>query len=460
MNAMTSGKTDEVARLPRYCSLRTRYIIREFLGEGGLAYNYVACLFKKPKEKVVIKQTKRFQGLTGVISEDRFQMEREFRFLLELDSTAIPCVYEMFEIDDVLYLVREYRDGVMLDELIGLGLSREAIENLCWQIMDVLEYLHERGIIYRDIKPGNLLVDTNGNIFLLDFGTARFHKNGKKSDTIALGTPGFAPPEQYGLSQTTPASDIYSFGALLYYMLTGENPEDNPFGICSPDNIHAKIREPYIAEFLIRCLMLDPKKRFQTINEARIMLFDGGAFRLPPSRRERIYEICCGKELWGWIKGARRTIISLLILYLIFSVALFNLANIYNWIEGGFSIMTHAIEYKVTGFSVKRHKVNVDHYLTEANRSYLGKRYSRALISLDKAIKKRPTSAYAHFLRSRVYADLKKYDLAIVEIDRVIELEPRNRTEYLFIRSEYIFKQVEIFNEENIQEVSLKRSEE
>jgi serine/threonine protein kinase len=95
----------------------------------------------------------------------------------------------------------------------------------------VLDYLHTRepSIIFRDLKPANVMRTSAGHLYLIDFGIARHFKPGQPRDTVPLGSPGYAAPEQYGRAQTTPRADIYSLGALLHQLLTGNNPAQNPF---------------------------------------------------------------------------------------------------------------------------------------------------------------------------------------------------------------------------------------
>jgi len=260
-----------------------RYRILEFLGEGGLAYNYLAKMLEPPFVKVVLKQTKRRQELNGKISEDRFQMEREFRLLSELKHPGIPRVFEMFEEDNIVCFAREYRRGELLEDMIKRGISRHRVESVAWQLLDILEYLHEWEIVYRDLKPSNILVDRRGRVFLFDFGTSRFHKPGKETDTIALGTPGFASPEQYGKRQTDIRADIYSFGALLYYMLTGDDPEKRPFEIGEEKNLIEMIPDPDLRFILKKCLNLDPDNRYHFISRLRKDILQRHVFTNMPS---------------------------------------------------------------------------------------------------------------------------------------------------------------------------------
>ncbi len=108
-----------------------------------------------------------------------------------------------------------------LDQVLRIGI------NLCY----VLDYLHSRqpAVIFRDIKPANVMLTPEQRLYLIDFGVARQYKPGKLKDTIAFGSPGYAAPEQYGRAQTTPQADLYSLGALLHQMVTGQDPSLNPF---------------------------------------------------------------------------------------------------------------------------------------------------------------------------------------------------------------------------------------
>ncbi|MCD4785609.1 MAG: serine/threonine protein kinase [Candidatus Eremiobacteraeota bacterium] len=392
-----SNHAEPSEKLPSGFILREKYVIDEFLGEGGLAYNYLAHATAAPGEKVVVKQTKRVQELDGRFSEDRFQMEREFRLLYSLDFSSIPMVYDYFEIENVLYLVREYRDGVTMDELIKIGLTNPAIENLSWQIMDVLEYLHEKGIVYRDLKPANVLIDTSGKVFFFDFGTARFHKEGKKGDTIALGTPGYASPEQYGISQTTPASDIYSFGALLYYIMTGENPENNPIGFAVPENIRSKISDPLLSSFLLKCLEFDPKKRFQSIHSIRLIFF--------ASKVQNIYEEKKIEKKWKKTFRASRILLILLVYVFIFTIT----NNTFKFI----SVMPEKIN----------ELAHNEHYYYKLAKEHfsLGK-YAMALYYTNCSIVENPKFEKAHTLKSAIFFQLEdpyELDRTINEINAI-----------------------------------------
>lgn len=254
-----------------------RYRILKMLGEGGLAFNYLSVPLKGKRRKYVLKQTRRKVAITDRISDDRFQVEREFRVLQQLNHPSIPKAYDMFEREGVLYFTREFRDGQILEDLIEKGLSNNQVCKISYRLIRILQYLHEKGIVYRDLKPSNILVDEKKDVFMFDFGTCRYYKKGKEHDTIPLGTPGFAAPEQYGKTQTDARADIYSFGALLYYMLTGDSPENRPFKIGDAENISKYSIKEGLQKVLYKCLRLNPDERYQNVGELARELFSEDA---------------------------------------------------------------------------------------------------------------------------------------------------------------------------------------
>src|SRR5579884_2874116 len=119
------------------------------------------------------------------------------------------------------YMLKVAGGRLPVDKVLSIGI----------QVCTVLEYLHSRQppIIFRDLKPANIMLTPSGHIYLIDFGIARHFKPGQSRDTSALGSTGYAAPEQYGKAQTTPRADIYALGATLHELLTGLNPSDSPF---------------------------------------------------------------------------------------------------------------------------------------------------------------------------------------------------------------------------------------
>jgi len=210
--------------------LQGRYAIDRLLGGGGMGMVYLARdqrLANRPcaiKEMVdhFIDQAQRIEA------NDYFA--READTLAQLKHQAIPAITDRFELANRHYLVMEYVEGRNLEEELavrGEPLPEGLVIDIARQLCDVLAHLHGLmpPIIYRDMKPSNVMLNSNGRVVLVDFGIARLFKAARKGTMI--GTLGFAPPEQYqGL--VDPRSDIYSLGATLHYVLTGRDPEKFP----------------------------------------------------------------------------------------------------------------------------------------------------------------------------------------------------------------------------------------
>lgn len=219
--------------LPGY-SLKQRYRIISLLGRGGMGAVYKAEDTELNNRLVAIKEMsqqypsfKEAQKATEAFKQEAYTLSR-------LSHPHLPKIYDYFTDGGRWYIAMEFIDGeTLLDYLEKTHehhLSVTEVLNIGIQLCTVLDYLHTRQppIIFRDLKPSNVMRITNGHLYLIDFGTARLFKADQNHDTDLLGSSGYAPPEQYGKSQTTPRSDIYSLGATLHHILTGKDPSSNP----------------------------------------------------------------------------------------------------------------------------------------------------------------------------------------------------------------------------------------
>ncbi|HEY0754826.1 MAG TPA: protein kinase [Ktedonobacteraceae bacterium] len=214
--------------------LHERYRIVRQVGVGGFGAVYEAEDMLE-QQRVAIKEI----GLAGLdaqqVIEATGSFNREVQMLSSLRHASIPRMYEQLTDVDHWYLVMEFIVGETLEELLeradGGCLPLQQALRIGEQICDVLSYLHNQqpAVIFRDVKPANIMLTPEGKLYLIDFGVARFFKPDKARDTIAFGSPGYAAPEQYGRAQTTPRADIYSLGVLLHQMLTGSDPSLDPF---------------------------------------------------------------------------------------------------------------------------------------------------------------------------------------------------------------------------------------
>ena len=200
-----------------------RYEIVKRLGGGGMGNVYQAKDLRLSNRFCAIKEMIDLYSEPEEHERTLKEFEREAALLATLNHPNIPTVYDYFMADDKYYLVMEYVDGMDMNQLlkeIGTKLPEQNVVNIAIQICDVLYYLHTHKppIIYRDLKPSNIMLTGDDRITLVDFGIARF-LTANLTDITTIGTMGFVPPEVYE-EKIEPASDIYSLGATLFYFLT------------------------------------------------------------------------------------------------------------------------------------------------------------------------------------------------------------------------------------------------
>src|SRR5271166_4059450 len=228
----TDTKAGQTGPLPSGAVLQNRYRIERLLGGGGMGMVYLAHDQRLSNRPCAIKEmVDHFIDPAQRLEANEY-FAREADTLAQLKHPAIPAITDRF--DDAAtrhYLVMEYVEGRNLEEELaangGEPVSEGLVIDIARQLCDVLAYLHAFSppIVYRDMKPSNVMLTPKGRAVLVDFGIARLFKGARKGTMI--GTLGFAPPEQYQ-GQVDPRSDIYSLGATLHYILTGRDPEKNP----------------------------------------------------------------------------------------------------------------------------------------------------------------------------------------------------------------------------------------
>ncbi len=209
-----------------------RYRILEMVGQGGMGAVYKARDLKFGR-KVAIKEMSQHNLNTQEIDETTERFRQEANMLARLTHPNLPSVYDYFEEGGRWYLAMDFIKGETVEDYAAKASDRvlptlEVID-IGIQLTYVLGYLHTRPtpIIFRDLKPLNIMITIEKHVYLIDFGVARLFKRGQAKDTLAFGSVGYAAPEQYGKAQTTPRSDIYSLGVILHQLLTGSDPQDN-----------------------------------------------------------------------------------------------------------------------------------------------------------------------------------------------------------------------------------------
>ncbi len=236
--SITNGATSSSTRtglLSHQHMLKQRYLVLAQVGRGGFGAVYKAADTQFGNRLVAVKEMSQSNMNAQELLEATLAFKREALMLAGLTHPNLPRIYEQFIDNGRSYLVMDFIDGKTLeDHLTDLGHTRLPIAKtltIGLQLCDVLSYLHSRQppIIFRDLKPANVMLTLTGHMYLIDFGIARHFKPGQSKDTTALGSTGYAAPEQYGKSQTTVRADIYSLGATLHQLVTGLDPSDSPF---------------------------------------------------------------------------------------------------------------------------------------------------------------------------------------------------------------------------------------
>lgn len=264
--------------------LQNRYRILEPVSEGGMSHIY-RVEDQRLQKQWALKELKSDAPIPGDSLEYR-QFQGEARLLAAFSHATLPAVIDFFLDGGKACLVEEWIDGETLEHFVGDGLPGDMIAGITLQIIDALEYIHEKGVVYRDLKPQNIMITPERRIKLIDFGIARFYKAGKKKDTLLVGTPGYAPPEQYGSGQTDIRTDVYSLGACIYFMATGTHPPADSMRLELPPGMEEKLR-PIPPEALTKALKPDPHERFQSLRELRETIAGISAVEAAPKANQR-----------------------------------------------------------------------------------------------------------------------------------------------------------------------------
>lgn len=229
----TGSSEGSLGQLQSGVTLQDRYLILGILGSGGMSSVYKGrdLHFPNVTKLVAVKEMVNMAADPTMYEMVVRNFEREADLLATLSHPAIPRIYDYFTQDDSSFLVMEFIEGKDLEATLrdteGF-LSEETVIEWAIELCDVLAYLHNhqpQPVIFRDMKPSNVMVDKYGNIYLIDFGIARVFQPGQKGTMI--GTEGYSPPEQYR-GEASPQGDVYALGATLHHLLTKRDPRAEP----------------------------------------------------------------------------------------------------------------------------------------------------------------------------------------------------------------------------------------
>lgn len=204
-----------------------KYEILKEIGRGGMSIVYLAMDKRLNKQWAVKEIRKKGSGKNDEIVVN--SLLAEANMMKKLDHPSLPRIVDIIDNGITIYVVMDYIEGESLDKILNEygAQPEELVVNWAKQLCDALSYLHSQkpSIIYRDMKPANVMLKPEGNIKIIDFGIAREYKEQNLADTTVLGTKGYAPPEQYS-GQTDPRSDIFALGMTMHHLLTGVDPRN------------------------------------------------------------------------------------------------------------------------------------------------------------------------------------------------------------------------------------------
>jgi hypothetical protein len=279
-------------------ALGKQFTVGPLLGQGGFAVVFRARDHTLNRDVAVkVMDT---AGTTSSVLTDRFV--REAQTIARLEHPHIVPIYEVGQTADLLFIVMRCVDGPSLRQLLGSSpnrrLSVRDAARVARQVADALAYAHADGVVHRDVKPDNILLDKRGHVLVTDFGIAKAAQAATAAqlttEGMIIGTPQYMSPEQATGDPVDGRSDIYSLGIVLYQMLTGGPPFDGESSAkiialqisAEPPDVR-RIRgdiSPQLAAVLGRMLAKDPARRYQTASEASRAVVDA----LPTAARDRV----------------------------------------------------------------------------------------------------------------------------------------------------------------------------
>ena len=244
-----------------------KYEILKQIGKGGMSVVYLAMDKRLNKQWAVKEIRKTANGKNNKVIVN--SLLAEANLMKRLDHPALPRIVDIIDDGQTIFIVMDYIEGEALDKILKEygAQPQELVIDWAKQLCDVLGYLHSQKppIIYRDMKPANIMLKPEGNLKVIDFGIAREYNEQNLADTTVLGTKGYAPPEQYK-GHTDPRSDIYALGMTMHQLLTGIDPRAADY-VCVPIRQWNPALSGGLERIIDKCTALDPKERYQSCNE-------------------------------------------------------------------------------------------------------------------------------------------------------------------------------------------------
>ena len=285
-----------------------KYKVLHQIGKGGMSIVYL-CINEKANKQWAVKEVRKNGNASSEVI--RQNLLTETSILKKLHHPHLPSIIDVIYQDDTYLILMDYVEGITLKAILDErgALPQEKVVDWAIQLSSTLMYLHRQDppIIYRDMKPANVMLKPDGNVVLIDFGTAREYKDDSDGDTTCLGTKGYAAPEQFGgKGQTDARTDVYCLGVTLYHLLTGQNPCEPPYEIYPIRYWNPQLSSGLEA-IIQKCTQLNPEDRYQSCAELLYALdhydeMDEG-YRKKQKNKLKVFFITAGSAVFFLIAG-------------------------------------------------------------------------------------------------------------------------------------------------------------
>lgn len=242
--------------------LDEKYEVMDILGKGGMGTVYLCKNIRLENLWAVKEVTKDSQMNVDFLSEPNI--------LKKLNHPGIPRIVDIFYENNNLYMVQDYIQGQTLKECVKQNgiMEKEKVCNITSSLCDIIAYLHglSPSIIYRDLKPANIIITPDEKVVLIDFGISRVYKEDRDDDTVYMGSNGYAAPEQYGSGQSCKQTDIYGIGMVMYHMTTGKVPSTHLEPLVDDNYINV---DDNLRRIIQKCAQIDIKDRYSSAVELK-----------------------------------------------------------------------------------------------------------------------------------------------------------------------------------------------
>ena len=386
--------------------LKQRYAIRGRIGQGGMGAVYKAEDTLFHNRLVAVKEMSQSGLSAQEVSDAVKAFKSEAHMLAGLDHRSLPKIHDYFTDAGRWYLVMDFIEGETLEDYMekkGGKLSVQETLEIGIQLSTVLVYLHDRqpAIIFRDLKPSNIMRTRDARIFLIDFGIARHFKVGQTKDTAAFGSAGYAAPEQYGKAQTGPYSDVYSLGATLHQCITGDNPAHMPFKF-APIKPRVQAVSGDFETFILQMVSIDVDKRASNMAAVKKEL-------------ERLSRQSAGS---GSSLAPHQPVAT---------------SSVQQWLMTGDEHLKAGRSTEALAAYEQAIRLDPNFALAYYNKGVALralKRYEEALSAFEQAIRLDPNEANAYRNKGIALSALKRYEEAFSAFEQAIRLDPNEANVY------------------------------